>query len=80
MELTVKSSSAHPGVAINPTSLEITEGGSDSYTVVLTAEADGDRKRGNVSGAADDVRVSPDAAEFLDQQLEPGANGDGEPV
>ena len=56
VSLTVKSSTA-PGVAINPTSLEITEGGSDSYTVVLTSRPTA-TVNVNVAGAADDVRVS----------------------
>ena len=33
-----------PGVAINPTSLEVTEDSSESYTVVLTSEPTANRK------------------------------------
>ena len=54
--LTVKSRTA-PGVAINSTSLEITEGGSGSYTVVLTTEPSA-TVTVEISGAADDVRLS----------------------
>ena len=54
--LTVKNRTA-PGVAINPTLLEITEGGSDSYTVVLTTEPSATVTVG-ISGAADDVRLN----------------------
>ena len=46
VSLTIKSST-DPGVAINPTSLEVTEGSSESYTVVLTSRTDGDRKSGS---------------------------------
>ncbi len=54
--LVIKDSS-EPGVAINPTSLEITEGGSGTYTVVLTSEPSA-TVHVDVSGAKDDVRVS----------------------
>ena len=56
VSLTVKSRT-EPGVAINPTSLEITEGGSDSYSVVLTS-APSATVYVEVSGASGDVRVS----------------------
>ena len=46
-----------PGVAVNPTSLSITEGGSDSYTMVLT-KAPTASVYVDVSGASGDVRVS----------------------
>ena len=54
LSLMVKSG---PGVAINPTSLNITEGGNESYTVVLTARPT-ETVNVNVAGAADDVRVN----------------------
>ena len=54
--LTIKSSDA-AGVAINPTSLEVTEGSSESYTVVLTSEPTA-TVRVAVSGATGDVRVN----------------------
>ena len=56
VQLTIKDSSV-AGVAVNPTSLSITEGGSESYTVVLT-KAPTATVYVEVSGAADDVRVS----------------------
>ncbi len=54
--LTIKSRT-EPGVAINPTSLEVTEGSSESYTVVLTSEPTA-TVRVAVSGASGDVRVN----------------------
>ena len=60
--LTVKSRTA-PGVAINPTLLEITEGDSGSYTVVLTTEPSASVTVG-ISGAADDVRLSRTSLSF----------------
>ena len=60
--LTIKSST-DPGVAINPTSLEITEGDSGSYTVVLTSEPTA-TVNVTVSGASDDVRVSRTSLSF----------------
>ncbi len=56
VRLTIKSST-DPGVAINPTSLEVTEGSSESYTVVLTSQPSG-IVRVAVSGASGDVRVN----------------------
>ena len=51
--------SEEPGVAVNPTSLSITEGGSASYTMVLTkaptASVDVDI---DISGASGEVRLS----------------------
>ena len=60
--LTVKSRTT-PGVAINPTSLNITEGGSESYTVVLTSRPS-TTVYVNVAGAADDVQVSRTRVSF----------------
>ena len=45
------------GVAINPTSLEVTEDSSESYTVVLTSEPTATVTVA-VSGATGDVRVN----------------------
>ena len=45
-----------PGVAVNPTSLSIAEGGSDSYTLVLT-KAPTATVRVEISGAAGDVSL-----------------------
>ena len=56
VSLTVKSRTA-AGVAINPTLLEITEGGSGSYTVVLTTEPTATVNVA-IAGAADDVRLN----------------------
>ena len=56
ISLTVKSR-AEPGVAINPTSLEIIEGDSDSYGVVLTS-APTATVYVEISGASGDVRMS----------------------
>ncbi len=60
--LTIKSSST-PDVAINPTSLEITEGGSGSYTVVLTTEPSATVNVA-VAGAAGDVSLRPARLSF----------------
>ena len=49
-----------PGVAVNPTSLSITEGGSDSYTLVLT-KAPTATVTVEISGATGDVSVSRSA-------------------
>ncbi|MDE2925385.1 MAG: fibronectin type III domain-containing protein [Acidobacteriota bacterium] len=58
LTLDVKDSDT-PGVAINPTSLNITEGGSDSYTVVLTSEPTATvHVNVEVTGASDDVRLN----------------------
>ena len=62
VSLEIKSSST-PGVAINPTSLEITEGDSASYTVVLTSQPSA-TVYVDVSGAADDVRVNRPRVSF----------------
>ena len=62
ISLKVKSRST-PGVAINPDELEITEGGSASYTVVLTSRPSA-TVYVNVAGAADDVRVSRTRVSF----------------
>ena len=62
LSLEVKSSS-NADVAINPTSLEITEGGSGSYTVVLTTEPTATVNVA-ISGAADDVRLSRTSLSF----------------
>ena len=60
--LTIKSSST-PDVAINPTSLEITEGGSGSYTVVLTTEPSATVNVA-IAGAAGDVSLRPPRLSF----------------
>ncbi len=52
-----------PDVAVNPTSLTITEGGSDSYTMVLT-KAPTAPVSVAISGASDDVRVSGRSVSF----------------
>ena len=52
-----------PGVAVNPTSLSITEGGSDSYTLVLT-KAPTATVTVEISGAAGDVSVSRSRVSF----------------
>jgi hypothetical protein len=62
LSLTVKSSST-PDVAINPTSLEITEGGSGSYTVVLTTEPSATVNVA-IAGAAGDVSLSRPSVSF----------------
>ena len=51
------------GVAINPTSLEITEGERESYTVVLTAQPTA-TVNVNIAGAAGDVQVSRTRVSF----------------
>ena len=56
-------SSTNPDVAINPTALEITEGSTETYTVVLTSEPTA-TVNVNVAGAADDVTVSPTRLSF----------------
>ena len=60
--LTVKDS-ATPGVAINPTSLEVTEGSSESYTVVLTSRPTATVSVA-VAGASDEVRLSRTSLSF----------------
>ena len=62
VSLTVKSSS-NPDVAINPTSLEITEGGSGSYTVVLTTEPSATVNVA-IAGVAGDVRLNRTRVSF----------------
>ena len=62
ISLTVKNRTI-PGVAINPTLLNITEGSSESYTVVLTSRPTA-TVNVNVAGAADDVRVSRTQVSF----------------
>ena len=54
--VTIKDNDA-AGVVINPTSLSITEGGSGTYTMVLTKRPS-DRVTVEVSGATGDVRVN----------------------
>ncbi len=56
-------SAADEGVAISPTKLTITEGESDSYTVVLTKAPEG-TVTVRISGAAGDVSVSPTRLSF----------------
>ena len=56
VELTIKDSDVE-GVAVNPTELTVTEGGSASYTVVLTKRPTA-TVNVEISGAAGDVRVS----------------------
>ena len=51
------------GVAISPTKLTITEGESDSYTVVLTKAPEG-TVTVRISGASDDVSVRPTRLSF----------------
>ena len=51
------------GVAISPKKLTITEGESDSYTVVLTKAPEG-TVTVRISGASDDVTVSPTRLSF----------------
>ena len=62
VRLTVKSST-DPGVAINPTSLEVTEDSSESYTVVLTSEPTATVTLAIV-GASGDVRLSRTSLSF----------------
>ena len=52
-----------PDVAVNPTSLTITEGGSDSYTMVLT-KAPTATVSVAISGASDDVSLSRSSVSF----------------
>ena len=52
-----------PGVAVNPNELSITEGGSDSYSVVLT-KAPTATVYVNISGASGDVRVNRSRVTF----------------
>ena len=51
------------GVAVSPTALQVDEGGSARYTVVLTKEPEG-TVRIAVGGAAGDVTVSPEQFSF----------------
>ena len=52
-----------PNVAVNPTSLSITEGGSTSYSMVLTKAPTGSVVVG-ISGASGDVRVNRSSLTF----------------
>ncbi len=51
------------GVAVSPTVLEVLEGTSESYTIVLTQKPDKNVSI-KISGAADDVSVSPSSMTF----------------
>ena len=62
VSLTIKSRT-DPDVAINPTSLEVTEGSSEPYTVVLTSEPTATVTVA-VAGASDDVRLSRTSLSF----------------
>ncbi len=63
VSLTIKSST-DAGVAVNPTSLEVTEGSSEPYTVVLTSQPTA-TVRVAVSGATGDVRVNGNTTRTL---------------
>ena len=77
VELTLEDDDAR-GVAVSKTDLDIAEGGDGDYTVVLTSEPTGQvtvtpsRRSGDT-----DVTVSG-AVTFTAEELEHGADGDGE--
>ena len=62
VELTIKELNT-PGVAVSPTSLSITEGENDSYSVILTAKPT-ETVRVGISGATGDVSVNPTRLTF----------------
>ena len=58
------------GVTVSPTKLEVTEGGSDSYTVVLTSEPTDDVTVEMAVSGDEDVTVSPESLTFTDSNWE----------
>ena len=66
-----------PGVTVTPEELEVTEGSSESYTVVLDLEPEGTVKV-TVGGAVEDVTVSPVHFDVHDLELVDGADGDSD--
>ena len=60
------------GVTVSPTKLEVTEGGSDSYTVVLGSQPTGDVTVEMAASGDEDVTVSPESLTFTDSNWETG--------
>ena len=56
----------HRGVTVSPTKLEVTEGGRETYTVVLTSEPTGDVTVEMAVSGDEDVTVSPESLTFTD--------------
>ena len=54
------------GVTVSPTKLEVTEGGRESYTVVLRSEPTGDVTVETAASGDEDVTVSPESLTFTD--------------
>ena len=60
------------GVTVSPTKLEVTEGGSDGYTVVLGSQPTGDVTVEAAASGDEDVTVSPESLTFTDSNWETG--------
>ena len=65
------------GVRVSPATLMVAEGGSASYTVVLTSKPSGNVTVTPSRTGSTDVTVSHDAADVHDGELVDGADGDG---
>ena len=66
-----------PGVTVAPEALEVREGSSEVYTVVLDTEPTGPVTV-TVGGAAGDVTVAPEELTFTTLNWSTGADGDGD--
>ena len=62
-EMPIVDNDDHPGVTLSPTTLEIAEGGSEDYTVVLDTQPSGEVTV-TVGGATDEVTVQPASLSF----------------
>ena len=60
------------GVRVSPTKLEVTEGGRETYTVVLTSEPTGDVTVEMAASGDEDVTVSPESLTFTDSNWATG--------
>ena len=56
----------HRGVTVSPTKVEVTEGGRETYTVVLTSEPTDDVTVEMAVSGDEDVTVSPESLTFTD--------------
>ena len=65
------------GVDVSPTTLAVTEGGDDTYTVVLTSEPTGPVTVVLSRSGSSDVTVAPSPLTFATGNLVDGADGDG---
>ena len=60
------------GVTVSPTELQVTEGGSETYTVVLRSEPTGDVTVEMAVSGDEDVTVSPESLTFTDSNWATG--------